>query len=142
MAGIDVVGAVIDMLFDGYDPKYVRLCNVEWFNDKFDPTCITVGELKKLSAKVVDAAEKAENAGNTCILFCDKKELKRKLADVIQACCNLAAAFGMFDLRDAIDECCEMNVERGCISKKLTPKQEEIMKELEDSGFTGKEEGV
>lgn len=133
------------MMFEGYDSKYVRLCNVEWFNNQFDPTCITVGELRQLSVKVVDEAVEAMEAGKECIIECDKQRLREELADVIQACCNLAAAFGIFDLRKDIDDCRDRNTDRGRISKRLTSRQKEVMKFFEehrDSQCTWPEDGV
>lgn len=148
MVGVDAARDVTEMLLKEYDPKYVRLCNVEWFNNQFDPTCITVGELKQLSVKVVEEAAEAMEAGKECIVECDKQRLREELADVIQACCNLAAAFGVFDLRKDIDDCRDRNTDRGRISKKLTDRQMQVMKELKelqicsDSWFTEPDDGV
>lgn len=143
------------MLHDDYDPKYVRLCNVEWFNVEIDPTNVTVGQLRALSNKVVEEAAEAMIEGKNCIVYADKKRLKEELADTIQACCNLAAAFGIFDLREAIDDCRDRNTERGRISKRITERQEEVIEflsrykglveELEDSSdskCTSTEDGV
>lgn len=116
------------MLHDEYDPKYVRLCNVEWFNVEIDPTTVTVGQLKQLSVKIVEEAAEAMEEGKRCIIECDKQKLREELADVIQACCNLAAAFGIFDLRSDIDNCRDRNTDRGRISKRLTERQEEVLK--------------
>lgn len=96
----------------------VKLCDVEWFDNKFNPACITVGELKQLSVKVVEEAAEAMEAGKECVAECDKQRLREELADTIQACCNLAAAFGVFDLRKDIEDCRIRNVKRGRISTK------------------------
>lgn len=133
------------MMHDEYDPKYVRLKNVEWFNVEINPLHVTVGQLRDLSVKVVEEAAEAMAAGKECVIYADKQRLKEELADTIQACCNLAAAFGIFDLRDAIDECRDRNTIRGRISKKVTKEQEEVMKFFEehrDSGFTEPDNGV
>ena len=133
------------MMHDEYDPKYVRLKNVEWFNVEINPLHVTVGQFRDLSVKVVEEAAEAMAAGKECVIYADKQRLKEELADTIQACCNLAAAFGIFDLRDAIDECRDRNTNRGRISKKVTEEQEEVMKFFEehrDSGFTEPDDGV
>lgn len=119
------------MFKDEYNPKYVRLKNVEWFNVEFDPSRITVEELRVLSNKVVEEAAEAMVEGKRCITEDDKQALRSELADTIQACCNLAAAFGIFDLRDDIDACVKRNTDRGRISKKLTTRQEELLKDFE-----------
>lgn len=119
------------MLHDEYDPKYVRLKNVEWFNVEIDPTAVTVGQLKQLSVKIVEEAAEAMEEGKRCIIECNKQRLREELADVIQACCNLAAAFGIFDLRKDIDDCRDRNTDRGRISKRLTERQEEVLKFFE-----------
>lgn len=119
------------MFKDEYNPKYVRLKNVEWFNVEFDPSRITVEELRVLSNKVVEEAAEAMVEGKRCITEDDKQALRFELADTIQACCNLAAAFGIFDLRDDIDACVKRNTDRGRISKKLTTRQEELLKDFE-----------
>lgn len=145
VAGIDIDWSVMQMLHDEYDPKYVRLKNVEWFNVEIDPTQITVGQLKQLSVKIVEEAAEAMEEGKRCIIECDKQKLKEELADVIQACCNLAAAFGIFDLRSDIDDCIDRNTDRGRISKRLTERQEEVLKFFEknrDSQCTWPEDGV
>lgn len=108
------------MQYDNYnqnDPKCVKLCDVEWFDYQFNPERITVGELRQLSVKVVEEAAEAMEAGKECVVECDKQRLREELADTIQACCNLAAAFGIFDLRKDIADCRMRNVERGRISK-------------------------
>lgn len=119
------------MMHDDYDPKYVRLCNVEWFNVEIDPLNVTAKQLRELSVKVTEEAAEAMIEGKNCIVYADKQRLKEELADTIQACCNLAAAFGIFDLRDAIDECRDRNEQRGRISKRVTKEQEEILKSFE-----------
>ena len=63
-------------------------------------------------------AIKAMEAGKECVAECDKQRLREELADTIQACCNLAAAFGVFDLRKDIEDCRIRNVKRGRISTK------------------------
>lgn len=133
------------MMHDDYDPKYVRLCNVEWFNVEIDPTQITVGQLRRLSSSVGHAGRRAALAGDECIVECNKRDLEDSLAETIVACCNLAAAFGIFDLRDAIDRRVEHCTDAGCISKRLTDRQMQVMKFFEehrDSGFTEPEDGV
>lgn len=116
MIAKDVVG----MQSNGIDyngTKIVKLCDVEWFDNEFNPERMTVGEARRLSVKVVEAAAEAMAAGKECAIECDKKKLREELADTIQACCNLAAAFGIFDLRNDIADCRMRNVERGKISK-------------------------
>lgn len=142
---IDCDRSVMQMLHDEYDPKYVRLNNVEWFNVEIDPTQITVGQMKQLSVKIVEEAAEAMEEGKRCIIECDKQKLREELADVIQACCNLAAAFGIFDLRKDIDDCRNRNTDRGRISKRLTERQEEVLKFFEkhrNSQCTWPEDGV
>ena len=97
--------------------KIVKLCDVEWFDNEFNPERMTIGEARRLSAKVVEEAAEAMAAGKECAIECDKRKLREELADTIQACCNLAAAFGIFDLRKDIADCRTRNVERGRISK-------------------------
>lgn len=133
------------MMHDDYDQKYVRLCNVEWFNVEIDPTQITVGQLRRLSSSVDHAGRRAALAGDECIVECNKRDLEDSLAETIVACCNLAAAFGIFDIRDAIDRMIENYTDAGCISKRLTDRQMQVMKFFEehrDSGFTEPEDGV
>lgn len=133
------------MMRDDYDPKYVKLCNVEWFNVDIDPTKVTIGELRALSVKVVEKAAEVMQEGKDCALYANKDRLKEELANTIQACCNLAAAFGIFDLRDAIDGCCERNTEQGRISKQITARQQEVLEffgRTSNSVFTNEEDGV
>lgn len=133
------------MMHDDYDPKYVRLCNVEWFNVEIDPTQVTVGQLRRLSSSVGHAGRRAALAGDECIVECNKRDLEDSLAETIIACCNLAAAFGIFDLGDAIDRMVESHTDAGCISKGMTDRQMQVMKFFEgrrDSGFTEPEDGV
>lgn len=103
--------------YDRNNPKIVKLCDVEWFDNIFDPNRMTIGEARRLSVKVVEAAAEAMGAGKECAIECDKRKLREELVDTIQACCNLAAAFGIFDLRKDIADCRMRNVERGWISK-------------------------
>lgn len=133
------------MIRDEYDPKYVKLKNVEWFNVEIDPLNVTVKQLRELSVKVTEEAAEAMVEGKNCIVYADKQRLKEELADTIQACCNLAAAFGIFDLRDAIDDCRERNTERGRISKQITERQQEVLEffqKTSNSRCTSTEDGV
>lgn len=130
------------MLKDEYDPKYVRLSNIEWFNVSIDPTCITVGQLRELSNKVVEEAAETMVEGKRCIVEADRTALEDEIADVIQASCNLAAAFGIFDLRPAIERCIKRNEQRGRISKRITDNQLEFLKKHSISWFTDTEDGL
>lgn len=84
---------------------------------------------KAVAVKLLEEAAEAFGAWQTYSLACQESEsmmedadmivsdarsdLIDELADVMQAACNLAAACGIDDLRDALNECEARNAFRG-----------------------------
>ena len=91
--------------------KWLRIGSVRVF-DEVEPS-------KAQALKVVEEAAEVYGAWQLTHLPDDKRRLQMvdECCDTIMTACNLLAAFGVHDLREAMGRCVQRNRDRGRITK-------------------------
>lgn len=91
--------------------KWLRIGSVRVF-DEVEPS-------KAQALKVVEEASEVHGAWQSTHLPDDKRRLQMvdECCDTIMAACNLLAALGVHDLREAMGRCVQRNRDRGRITK-------------------------
>ena len=118
------------MRLDEYDPRNVSFGDVRYSNAEIDMNRVTYGQLCEKADSVLRNAALLHVSAMQSSTYPNKGVLAMDIAYTVQACADLAAANGIFDVSNYMEMIINNKLEQGKMSDDLTEHQKKFIESL------------